>query len=200
MNLLHVLLLGWLGWRGYQAFSDSPARVYYFPALVLKLLAGIGLGLLYSFYYEGGDTFSYHQDAMALSELAWNDPLEFTKVLAGAEPESVELNYASEQERALLTAKIFSFFYLFTGNNYWIAASYISFLAFLSLFRMVHRLVNFRLRIQKAAALAFLFWPSFVFWTSGLLKESLAIICISIVVSSCLPFIMAGNLPACVPS
>ena len=193
MSLLYVLLLGWLGWRGYQAYSDSPVRVYYFPALVLKLLAGIGLGLLYSFYYEGGDTFNYHQDARALSELAWNAPLEYAKVLAGAQAQSVDLHYASGQERALLAAKLFSFFYLFTGDNYWIAASYVSFLAFLSLFRMVHRLVSFRPRIQKAAALAFLFWPSFAFWTSGLLKESLAVICISFIVSSCLPFIMAGK-------
>lgn len=191
MSLLLVLLLGWAGWRGYQVFINSPVRLYYFPALVVKLLAGIGLGLLYFFYYGGGDTLNYHQDATALSELAWENPPAYLKVLAGGEPDSIALHYASGQERALLAAKIFSFFYLFTGNNYWITACYISFLAFLNLFWMVHRLVSLRPGMQKAAALAFLFWPSFTFWTSGLLKESLAIICISFAVSAFLPFILA---------
>lgn len=186
---LHIVLLAWLSRRLHLVFKKSPARLYYWPALVFKLVAGIALGLLYFVYYGGGDTINYHEDATALANLATEDFSLYRKALLGDYPAGLELHYL-QQERALLTAKIFSPFYIVTGNNYWLTACYISLIAFASLFFLVHRLVGFRPALKKAAPLAFLFWPSFVFWTSGLLKESLAIICIAFIVASVLPYLL----------
>ena len=35
-------------------------RKYFLPALLLKMFGAIALGLIYQFYYAGGDTFTYH--------------------------------------------------------------------------------------------------------------------------------------------
>lgn len=189
---LHILLLAWLSWRLYLLFGESPVRLYYWPALGLKLLAGIGLGLLYFVYYGGGDTLNYHDDAATLANLAGENLILYGKALLGEYPSDIDLHYL-QQERALLTAKIFSPLYIITGSNYWLSACYISFLAFAAIFFLVHRLVFNRPGLKKAAPLAFLFWPSFVFWTSGLLKESLAMICIAYIVATALPYLMAGK-------
>ena len=38
----------------------SPLTIqFFFPALTVKLMASLALGLLYQFYYSGGDTFTY---------------------------------------------------------------------------------------------------------------------------------------------
>lgn len=189
---LHVIILGILSWRSYLYYTGSPLRLYFFPALALKLTAGTALGLLYFLYYEGGDTVNYHHDASVLAELARTDFSAYLNSFTGIYPEGPELIY-SDQERALLTAKVFSVFYLLTGSNYWLSACYVSFLSFICLFRLAHRLVLYCPEVRKAAALAFLFWPSIVFWTSGLLKESLAMICIAYVVTSFIPYILANE-------
>ena len=40
--------------------SDPVNRRYFFPALSAKIVGALALGLVYQFYYHGGDTFNYH--------------------------------------------------------------------------------------------------------------------------------------------
>jgi len=44
--------------RPYVTYEEN--RKYFFPALTLKFLGALGLGVLYQFYYGGGDTFGYY--------------------------------------------------------------------------------------------------------------------------------------------
>lgn len=176
----------------YRVRISSPLRLYFLPALGLKLLAGLSMGLLYFVYYGAGDTLVYHHDASELASLAHYDFPAYIRALYGTYPEGLDLAYF-HQERALLTAKVFSVFHLLTASNYWLSACYVSLLSFICLFKLSHRIVIYRPALHKAAALAFLFWPSFVFWTSGLLKESLAMICIAYTVAAVVPFILADK-------
>jgi len=64
---------------------------------------------------------------------------------------------------------------LITGNSYWISALYfslISFFASWNLFRVISKCLP---GTRTAATIAFLFFPSIVFWSSGLVKETLAL-------------------------
>ena len=40
--------------------TDSVTRVYFFPALAVKIVGALAVGFIYQFYYDGGDTFNYH--------------------------------------------------------------------------------------------------------------------------------------------
>ena len=40
--------------------TDSANKMYFFPALSLKLVGALSLGFIYQFYYGSGDTFVYH--------------------------------------------------------------------------------------------------------------------------------------------
>src|ERR1051325_10348115 len=42
---------------------DHPWRRYFIPALTVKVFGAIFIGLLYAYYYKGGDTFNYFNDA-----------------------------------------------------------------------------------------------------------------------------------------
>jgi hypothetical protein len=40
--------------------TDQHNRVYFLPALAIKALGAVLLGVIYQYYYSGGDTFNYH--------------------------------------------------------------------------------------------------------------------------------------------
>ena len=48
--------------------TDNINRRYFFPALFVKIVGAISVGLIYQFYYNGGDTFMYHTYG---SRLVW---------------------------------------------------------------------------------------------------------------------------------
>lgn len=149
-------------------------RQAFWPALLVKLIAGICVGLVYTYYYPVSDTFIYFGDASQLVSLARKDFGAYLKFLVfTSEPGSLEL--ALPEPRALFLTKITSIFALLTGNNYWTISLYFSFISFLSSWFLVRTLGQYFPDTTNAAVAAFLFLPSAVFWTSGLLKESLAI-------------------------
>lgn len=145
--------------------------------LLLKIIAGVALGLIYKFYYHGGDTFQYFSDAEVIANYLLDHPANMFELYFNTSsiPEVTGQIAYFDQPRALFFAKIVSFFYLFTGGNYWITGAFLSLINFVATFMLVQE-VNQRFPdIKTATAIAFYFVPSFVFWTSGLLKESLAI-------------------------
>lgn len=158
-----------------QLYRRQPAlRRVFWPALLAKLVAGICLGLVYTYYYPVSDTFIYFSDALQLVSLARQDFGAYVEFLAfTSEPASLQL--ALPEPRALLLTKITSIFSLLTGNNYWTISLYFSFISFLSSWFFVRTLCHFLPGAATAAVVAILFLPSATFWTSGLLKESLAI-------------------------
>lgn len=163
---------------------QAPLREFYWPSLVFKLLAGWALGWIYFFYYRGGDTVAYHRDALTASELALRDFPMFLKFFFSVAPDEImdQFAYAS-QPRALMMAKATSIIYLISFRNYWLASLFFSFFSFAGMWFLSNRLVQ-RFSVHKAAsALAFLFVPSVVFWSSGLLKESVMMGAIGFLVS-----------------
>ena len=40
--------------------TDSVNRKYFLPALFVKIIGALSVGIIYQFYYSGGDTFHYH--------------------------------------------------------------------------------------------------------------------------------------------
>lgn len=189
--LLHSIFLFSVAYAFYQKFRDSPLRDYYGPALLLKLFAGIALGLIYKYYYQGGDTFNYFHDAVSLSNLVFRSPVTYLKALWGIYPEGWEegLIYL-QQERALLTARVLSLFTLVSHNNYWIAGMYFSLLSFLGMFYLATAITRFTRTSGLIPAVAFLFFPSVVFWSSGILKEPVAMCCLGLIIGIYIPYLL----------
>lgn len=172
LSVAHLTVI-FLAARGCWKHETSLRR-FFWPALILRILAGICLGLVYLYYYETADTFAYFQDASKLAALArtdfhaWLDACFFSRV-----PEDLHLNFY--QPRALFLTKITSVFNLLTIDQYWIIGAYFSAFSFAGAWYLVKTIERYVNPATLAAVIAFLFLPSVVFWTSGLLKESLAV-------------------------
>ncbi len=157
----------------YKLAGNGQERAIFFSGLFLKALAGCGLGLLYKYYYQGGDTLGYFQDAVKLSSLFWEDVLLYFKILLDFE-EINGLQYAL-QDRAYFFVKIASLISLISLQNYWLTAISFSLINFTCSWWFVKKL-NQHLPVSQTILLfSFVFYPSVFFWSAGLLKESISL-------------------------
>jgi|GEM_PF-250171 len=171
VNLLLIGSIAFLLWRRQTMLS----KAVFWPALFMKLGAGVCLGVVYVFYYEGaGDTILYFKDSSALADLARKDPGGYLEYLWKGGVQPTLIIDANEQPRTLFLIKLASVFNLLSDNNYWITAAYFSFISFLAAWFLVTRVERFVPAAYWPSVVGVLFFPSAVFWSSGLMKESLA--------------------------
>jgi len=168
LNSLVIAGIAFWWWRSLEGFS----RFIFWPSLFLKLAAGIGLGLLYRYYYGNGDTFYFYTEAVELANVFFSNTWEYVQFIF-QRPEA-----ASQEEGSLRTTflvKVISVFAVFTGSSYWITSLWFSFISFLASFYLFKVITKYFRKSEVAAALALLFFPSIVFWSAGIIKESIGL-------------------------
>jgi hypothetical protein len=165
LNFALLLGIAWWVW-----FKDNSAiRKFYWPALLIKLLEGIAVGIIYSTYYPNSDTFYFFNSAAQVSQQAHVDFTSYLNFLL-----SHSEGYFLGEARTVFFIKITSVIALLTANNYWVASLYFSLISFFSAWWLTTRIAQYFKEYERAAVIAFLLFPSCVFWSSGIVKESLA--------------------------
>jgi len=168
-----VLLAGVLYFFTRKNIKNRPAIL----GLALKLLSGILLGFIYKYHYDGGDTFQYFEEASLIVNFIKIHPDKFFDVIFNASqiPELTKHLAYADQPRALFFTKIIIPLFFFSGGHYWILSLILSLLNFFAVFLFVNELIRTYPDLKMESTISFYFLPTFVFWTSGVLKESLAI-------------------------
>lgn len=147
----------------------------FWPALLVKLSAGVCIGLIYTYYYDGiGDTIVYFRDSSAISALARKDPGAYLTYLWNSDMDLGLSSDIANQPRTMFLLKLASVFNLLSHDNYWITSVYFSFISFIAAWYLTSQVNQTFSVAYWPAVVGFLFFPSAVFWSSGLIKESLA--------------------------
>ena len=196
LTIINFIFLCLLAFFINKKVRSQPLGIYFLPGLAIKILGGILLGLLYIVYYQGGDAILFHEDATILARLAFASPDEYFRILILGDKvhEYWDKLVLTEQPRAFLAVKILSFFHLFTGNNFWISGFYFSFFAYAGLWSLANRLTTYFPWTRKAAVISCLFFPSVVFWSSGISKEAIATGLMTWIVAIYIPLFGRGEL------
>lgn len=165
LNVVFLLFVsGWV-WK-----KQTPEwRKLYWPAWAVKILAGIALGIIYSTYYESSDTFLFYEWSVDKAKLANTDFPAYLSFLFSSTP-----GYFLGEHRTILLIKITSVFAWLSHYNYWIISMYCSIISFFAAWHLTKTIARLFPSMRVAACIAFLFFPGVVFWSSGLIKESLA--------------------------
>lgn len=165
--------------------SASSLKKYYWPSFILHLLSGVSMGLLYTYYYNGGDTIIYFKDACVLSELAKEDFSGYLNFIWNSKPiGDIETQLSTMQPRVLFVVKLVSLTNHLSASNYWLSTLYFSTIAFMATWYFSSVLGKWLPNTESAIAFSFLLFPSIVFWSSGITKETIALaglFCISAV-------------------
>lgn len=175
--------------------ADVTLKSFFLLSLLLHIVAGICLGLLYVYYYGESDTLIYFQEGLKLNELLFSDVnayLNFIWNNAGEDSFLRTLVYTDK--RALFMVKISSLILMLSANNYWIASIYFSIISFFASWQISNVLNHYFSSNRNAIVFSFLFIPSVVFWSSGVVKESVALASLFCVVSSFIRLYKNGKL------
>lgn len=172
----------------YRNTKNPTLKPFFLPAIILKIGAGVLVGILYKYYYRiEGDTFYLFNLASYLAELVPSRFKEFTDIVIfnHFDQESKTFFFVWNQPRALFFVKILSFVNLISQSNYWLSSAYLSLFSFYGLWRLADYLTAKGKIPSHLALLSFMFLPSFVFWSSGILKETLMTGLMGIILVSC---------------
>ena len=142
---------------------DKEINFHFWWALFFKVACGLLLGLLFYQHYGTGDTIRFYDEARALASL---DLADFCNAVTGhLEP--------TQQVRAIYFVRLVAMIKYLTHADYWLLSIYFSWFSFLGSFYLVSKLIEWKQDLKFPTLLAFFYFPSTVFWSSGLLKESL---------------------------
>lgn len=146
-------------------------------------------GWLYIIYYGGdGDSLNYFKASSSLANIAFKDFSAYWQVIFSADytPNASIRMELWNANRAFLMIRFTSLLHLVTFNNYWITGIYLSLFSYLGMFSLSNKITHFFPKTKYAVLLAFIFFPSIVFWSAGYTKESIAIAALSFALSSVL--------------
>jgi hypothetical protein len=180
--IFNFLLLGAAGFFFYRYTRQPEIRAYFLPTLIFRMMAGAGVGLIYWYYYQSGDTIRFHELSVKAYHLGKENFTEYLGFLSGGKAVLIMEGETglSQEPRTLFFVRGLSLLCFLTGGNYWLNGCYLSFLSFTGSWLIIRQTVRISRENRYPALIAFGFFPATVFWSSGVLKESLAMCCLGI--------------------
>ena len=188
---IYLILLSLLAWSIRPYITTKATIKYYFPALYLKFFGAISVGMIYQFYYSGGDTFNYfNYGSKWIWEAFKDNPIDGLRMIFSSNNFAPDLfDYWSriwfyKDDHSYQIVRIAGFFDIFTLHTYSATALFFAFFSFIGLWSAFKGFAAIYPSKIRDLALGFLFMPSVVFWGSGLLKDSITIGALGLLVSS----------------
>ena len=166
-----------------DSFSNRQTRKYFILALLVRFFGAIMLGVIYQFYYGGGDTFNFwSQGSEWILNAFWDDPIRGWQLLTKSDSAHLPHLYEYSQHiwyysdpASYFIIRITTIFDFITFHTYSATALFfaiINFSGMWAFFTTVQRKYPHR---TKWLALGILFFPSVVFWGSGILKDTITL-------------------------
>ncbi|QIL77261.1 hypothetical protein [Hymenobacter sp. HDW8] len=163
-------------------FTNVLTKKYFIPALSLKFLGAIALGLIYQFYYDGGDTYNYFYHSTIMHEAFDKSWATGIKLLTSDGVKSSDIaNYTSRMywfepgSSEMVIVRIATVIGMLCFNTYTVVALIFAIISFSGMWAMFLTFMKIRPQVYKQLAIVVFFIPSVFFWGSGLMKDSLCI-------------------------
>ncbi|MBL7951203.1 MAG: hypothetical protein JNM62_05740 [Flavobacteriales bacterium] len=162
--------------------KKAPEYQYYLWGLMAKLFGGVVFSLIYFYYYAGGDTIGYFFSAIALRNMAVENPMEYFSQMLGDNSMMAwtkyslrtgkPLQYLYFDDRTFVVIRLVSIFTFLTFKSYLITTLVIASLSFFGPWACYRTFVSYYPQLYRKLATAFLFMPSAIFWGSAILKDT----------------------------
>lgn len=163
--------------------QDKTLRRYFTFGLVARLLGGLAFFAIYLFYYRGGDTIAYFSTALSMGNLLLENPVAGFEVLfEGSSPENfsyftsstgypqTHIYYATD---TLATSKVITPLAIVSFRSYLLTTICMSILTFAGPWLLFKTLKDILPNYKNMLAISILAFPSALFWSSGISKDSL---------------------------
>jgi hypothetical protein len=164
-----------------RRLCDRYTKKYFMPAFTLKIIGAISLGLIYQFYYKGGDTYNYFHDTKIIWQAFLDSPSRaIALVLADNEYHFYLYDYTRRMHfyidhQSYHVVRMAGFFSFFTFNTYTLIAIFFAILSFTGIWALFKVFYHLYPHLHKKLAIAVFFIPSVFFWGSGLMKDTITL-------------------------
>ena len=176
-----VALFIYLGAKQYVKTKKNPIyQKYFVPAIMVKIVCAILLGIIYQYYYKGGDTLTYFVYVQFLRELLYVDHHAFLNFLFSAKPDEFMATnhfgsgvafFMNESSNIIIRLALILSYPLL--NTYILVSFCFTLFCFYGCWKLFVMFREIYPHLEKQLALSCLFLPSVCFWGSGILKDPL---------------------------
>lgn len=163
--------------------KKQPLYKYYMSGVSLKIFSSIVFCLIYIYYYPGGDTISYYESSRALVNLGMKDISSYWQVISSGASNTTYLLFDSGtgypwpymffDPQTFFVAKLISPIVFICFKSYLVTSVVLSWISYFALWRLYKMLCRYYPFLEKRLAYGVLFIPSVLFWSSGILKDTL---------------------------
>lgn len=177
---LYLLVIYFLAFFVKGKVADKATEKYFIPSLTIKFIGAIGLGLIYQFYYGGGDTFNYWRNGEHIYHAFFNDPINVLNLIFGDPNSNLLFDYQSKiwlmrSDSAFFIVKLSAIFDLFTFHTYSATSLFFGLFCFSGSWAFFQLLSKKFQGSEKYIFFSIFLMPSLVIWSSGILKDSITI-------------------------
>lgn len=165
------------------AVTNKFTRQFFIPGLTLKFIGAIGLGIIYQFYYKGGDTFNYLYHAkliLAAFDQSFSTGLKLILDNGSSKdpaiyPYTLAMFWHQPHSTEFLLSRIAACIGLLCFGNYTAIALIFAAISFSGIWALYMTMAKIRPHVYKELGWTIFYVPSMFFWGSGLLKDSLCL-------------------------
>ena len=178
---LYLAVLYLLAFWVRPAVTNQFTKPFFIPALTLKFVGAIALGLIYQFYYGGGDTFNYYYHSKIIHAAFDHSFSTGWKLLlddgsgssTDTAPYVAQMFWHQAGSKEYFLSRIVAFLGLFCFNNYTVISLFFATISFSGIWALYITFAKIRPHVYKQLALAVFYVPSMFFWGSGILKDTI---------------------------
>jgi hypothetical protein len=188
LSPLYILLVFLLAGAHKSANIKQPGKQhyrYFLPALACKIIGGISVCLIYTYYYKtGGDVTNYYYTARTFSNVLLHGDFEkFFNLFSLSSGGILDVAYGDygmvcfnvNDTYALFTVWLTIPFCLLGMQCFMPTTILVASVSFIGLWKLYEVFVAHFPEVYKACAVAIFFAPSVFFWGSGILKDTYAL-------------------------
>jgi hypothetical protein len=181
---LYLILFYLIVYAVRPSVSNGLTKKYFIPALTVKFIGAISLGLIYRYYYGYGDTLRYFHYSKVIYRTLSEDFVTGVRLLfVDLKSPAFDLlpyfagNYffGAKDEGSFLIVRLCGLFGFFTGHSYFAMAIIFAAISFTGIWALYTTFYKLYPALYKQLAYAILFVPSLFFWGSGILKDTLTL-------------------------
>ena len=163
-----------------KKIRENPEYAYFTKGLMTRIVGAIAIGLVYFFYYKGGDTTNYFQTSTAYGNLIFKNQSDFWLGWLGDSrgyyfpfDESTGYPvYYPRDHHSFFVVRILIPICALGMHSYFASAILVACITYGGLWKLYQTFLQEFPNLKREFAIACLFIPSCVFWGSGLMKDS----------------------------
>lgn len=162
--------------------KNHPYRKYFIPALTLKISGAIFIGLVYQYYYGGGDTFNYFAHAKIINSAFFDSPVKWFNLLLHI-PDNYAMGYYQyinnlywyDDPASYAVASLTAFIGFFFFTTYLPTAVIFAVISFTGIWALFKTFCSIYPGLVRPIAIATLYIPGVIIWGSGIFKDTICI-------------------------